>query len=445
MAHHEPLGARPLVVAAAGCHPNLFDPQVVGHVVVAAGAGQRGGGLGVGVAQLLGVDVVPAAAGEVGAVGGGGEPGVGDPHQPVQVPGSQVVLDRADDPLVALAAGKGPAAHRDSVAGDRHRDHHLGQVVAMVLGLAEPARGPLDRFGGAVVGLGFGRQVGQLVGHVDLPVGGGGVDEDDVDIEVEQVRDRVEDPRGDLAQRVEQEVHRPIRRVVGKPGAAGDRDPFGDPAGGGQLAARFQRPLRHQREQHPLGRVRVQAPVGGDPVQRRADAQPLPELVEQPRPAEAARVQDLDLAGVRGRDRLLRVEEPRDRGDQPGQRVAVHGLGAAEVVDHLRRGHPGDRVAFAVRQLQIRHRRPVAVAPLRLPQVHPYTVSTYPLVRSSDTPELVCLHEFAVWVTPQASYQHNRSALPRNVPTNCGSRGWWVSNRPPCNSSNGVPLESCTS
>ena len=57
-----------------------------------------------------------------------------------------------------------------------------------------------------------------------------------------------------------------------------------------------------------------------------------------------------------GRDRLFGVEEPRDRGDQPGQRVAVHGVGAAEVVDHLRRGHPGDRVAFAVRQLQIRHR-----------------------------------------------------------------------------------------
>src|SRR5271166_571877 len=250
------------------------------------------------------------------------------------------------------------------------------------------------------------------------------IDEDDVDIEVEQVRDRVEDLRGDLAQSLEQKVHRPIRRVVGKSGAADDRDPFADPAGGGQLAGRFQCPLCHQREQHPLGRLDVQAPLGGHPVQRCADAQPLPELAEQPRAAEAARVQDIDLAGVRGLDRLCRVEEPRDRGDQPGQRVAVHGLRAAEVVDHLRRGHPGDRVAFAVRQLQIRHRRPVAVASLRLPQVHPYTVSTYSLVKSSDTPDLVCLHEFAVWVTLQASYQHNRSALPRNVPTNCGSRAF---------------------
>ena len=193
VADDEPLRARPVGGATAGCDPDLLDPQVVGHVVVAAGAGQRGGGLGVGVAQLLGVDVVPAAAGEIGAVGGGGEAGVGHPHQPVQVPGPQVVLDRADDPLVALAAGKGPAAHRDSVAGDRHRDHHLGPVVAMVLGLAEPASAVLDRLAGAVVGLRFGLQVGQLVRHVDVPVGGGGVDENDVDVQVEQVRDRVED------------------------------------------------------------------------------------------------------------------------------------------------------------------------------------------------------------------------------------------------------------
>ena len=140
----------------------------------------------------------------------------------------------------------------------------------------------------------------------------------------------------------------------------------------------------------------VQASPGRDPAQRGADAEPLPQPVQHPRPTEASRVQHLDLAGLRGRDRLLRVEEPRDRGHQPGQRVAVHGLGAAEAVDHLRRGHPGDRMAFAVRQLQIRHRRTVAVAPLRLPQVHAYTTSTYPLLKSSDTPQLVCLHEFAV-------------------------------------------------
>ena len=39
---------------------------------------------------------------------------------------------------------------------------------------------------------------------------------------------------------------------------------------------------------------------------------------------------------------------------------------------------------------------PSRLRPLRLPQVHAYTVSTYPLLKSSDTPEVVCLHEFAV-------------------------------------------------
>ena len=43
-------------------------------------------------------------------------------------------------------------------------------------------------------------------------------------------------------------------------------------------------------------------------------------------------------------------------------------------------------------------------------------------MKSGDTLEIVCLHEFGFSVAPQASYQHNRSALPRNVPTNCGSR-----------------------
>lgn len=50
----------------------------------------------------------------------------------------------------------------------------------MVLGLAEPACPVLDRLGATVVGLGVGGQLGQLVGGVDLPVGGGGISEYDI-------------------------------------------------------------------------------------------------------------------------------------------------------------------------------------------------------------------------------------------------------------------------
>ena len=90
VADHEPLrpGAFVAVAVTAGSDVDLLDPQVPRHGAVAARTGQRGGGLGVGVAQLLGVDVVPATAGQVGPVRRGGEPAVGDPHQPAQVPPS---------------------------------------------------------------------------------------------------------------------------------------------------------------------------------------------------------------------------------------------------------------------------------------------------------------------------------------------------------------------
>ena len=46
------------------------------------------------------------------------------------------------------------------------------------------------------------------------------------------------------------------------------------------------------------------------------------------------------------------------------------------------------------------------------------------MVRSSDTPEIVCLHVLVVRATLRASHQHNRAALPPNMPTNRGSPGW---------------------
>ncbi len=57
-------------------------------------------------------------------------------------------------------------------------------------------------------------------------------------------------------------------------------------------------------------RSAVQAAAVGHPPQRGADPQALPQLVEHPRPAQATGVDHLDLAGVSGGDRLLRVQEP---------------------------------------------------------------------------------------------------------------------------------------
>ena len=181
--------------------------------------------------------------------------------------------------------------------------------------------------------------------------------------------------RGDLAQGVEQEVHHPIGRVVGEAGAVGDRDPFGHPAGGGQLAARFQRPLCHQREQHPLGRVGVQAPVAAT----RCSAAPTPSRSQSwssthaPPTRRESRISISPvcaavIACCGSRNREIEATSRASASRSTASARPKLWITFAE--------HPGDRVAFAVRQLQIRHRRTVAVASLRLPQVHPYTTST---------------------------------------------------------------------
>jgi len=192
--------------------------------------------------------------------------------------------------------------------------------------MAELAPALLDRPGGPVVVDHRLGQVGQLVGAVDLPIGRGGVHEHQIKIEVQERGDGGEDLAGDLAQRVEQEVHPPVGGVVGEPRAAVDRDPFGHPPGAGQLRPRFQRPLGDQREQHPLGRLAVQPPTGGDAADRGADAEPFPDPVQRPRPTQVAGVEHLHLRPGRRAGRLLRGEEPRDRGHQPALRLAVHPL-----------------------------------------------------------------------------------------------------------------------
>ena len=297
VADHEPLGAGAVVAVAvpAGGDRDLLDPQVVGDGAVAAGAGQRGGGLGVGVAQLLGVDVVPAAAGQVGPVGGGGEPAVGHPHQPAQPPPAQVVLDGADDRGVGGVAGEAPAPHRHPVAGDRHRDHHLRQIGAVVLGVPERPRPRLGR----AVELVVGDRVGEfevVVGGLGLPVGGGGVHEDDVKIKIEEVGDRGEHLRGDLVQGVEQEVHRRVRGVVGEPRAAARSRPARPPSRSRPASSPARTPAARPARTPPARPLAVQAPPGGDPADRRADPEAFPDPVQRPRRAQPAGVQHLDPA-----------------------------------------------------------------------------------------------------------------------------------------------------
>ena len=192
-----------------------------------------------------------------------------------QAPVAHVVLDLPDQRGVGGVPGPAPHPDRDPVPGDGHPDHDLGQVVAVVLGLAPGAEpGLLAVFrimpagdGAAVLVAGDG-----LVGLFRLEVGGGRIEEQQVNFKVQQVRDLVEDLPFQLVSDLQQPVHRPVARIVRRGGQAGDQDVLADPAGGGQLGRRCQRPVRDQGEQHPLGCV-IQAAALQQLAHRRADAQ----------------------------------------------------------------------------------------------------------------------------------------------------------------------------
>ena len=146
--------------------------------------------------------------------------------------------------------------------------------------------------------------------------------------------------RGDLVQRVEQEVHRPVGLIVGQPGAARRWRPARPTQRvAASLRAGFQRPLRDQREHHPLDRVRRPGAGRRPAGDRRADPEPFPQPVQEstsrrgggsraPRPRSRRSPRpSIGLLRGRGTGRSRRPAGPARRGPP---------VGAAEVVDHLR-------------------------------------------------------------------------------------------------------------
>src|SRR6266567_1956100 len=79
------------------------------------------------------------------------------------------------------------------------------------------------------------RSVTGAPGRTGPEVGGGRVEEQQVDFQVEQVRDLVVDLFGEDLLDVQQRVHRPVTRVVAHIGQSSDVHVMGDPVGRGQL------------------------------------------------------------------------------------------------------------------------------------------------------------------------------------------------------------------
>ena len=332
----------------------------------------RVGGAG---AELLPDDVAAAALAQVAAVGRGGEAAVGDPDDLAQAPVAHVVLDLPDQLGVGGVPGPAPDPDRDTVPGHGHPDHDLGQVVAVVLGFPpgpERLRFPFPVPGAAGVPSGQRHAVivaeHGLVLVLRLEVGGGGVEEQHVDLEVEQGDEAVEDLPLQVAGDLRQPVHRPVAGVVAGGGQVRDQHVLVDPAGGGQLRRRGQRPVRDQGEQHPLGALVPPAPFE-QATRLLRDPEPRPQGIQGPGAAERAGLGELQAVGGRGQGRF-RVEEPGDGRDQALERLAVRGVLAAEVVDDPHRRPALLRVPDVVGELEVADLRAVLVPPWRRPQVH---------------------------------------------------------------------------
>src|SRR5512135_575210 len=148
--------------------------------------------------------------------------------------------------------------------------------------------------------------------------------------------------------------------------------------------------------------------------ERSSDPEPVPELVEHVRAAEAPDVDDLDIGSLRRSGGFGRLEEPADRRDEPGEGLPVHLVRPAEVVDHLRDGRTGHGVTLVVGELEIADDRAVLVRPARLPQVHAYKIS----ISASSSQLPVCLRHSRRLTMTQHSDQGRCIRDPPSVPTN---------------------------
>ena len=281
------------------------------------------------------------------------------------------------------------------VPGDREADHDLGQVGPVVLGVA------------VVRAEALGRTVGGRVRRVGLEVRAGRVEEEQVDLEVEQVRGRPVHLLGELGLDLQEPVHGPVALVVGELRETRDRDPLAHPGGTRQLGGGGEGPVGDHREERPLGRW-VEAPAAQEAGQDLADPEPRPEAVEEPGATAGTRLEVAQLGRHRRRERLTRREGPAQRADQAPDRVGVEFVLAPEVEQDPDLRAAGRRVPLVVGQGQVPNVRAVAVAPPGGPQVHALQRTRTYLSLQRHTRADVYLCRSALWTHQAARFVLSR-------------------------------------
>ena len=274
-------------------------------------------------------DVTAGTPAELGEIGPGIEPGIADEQSPAEAHLAKVILDPLDGRHVGGVAGQDPGADGHAIAGHGEGDDHLRIVVAALLGMSalsqwcEGQAPPL-----------MGRDV--LV--VAFEPGGGGVIEDQIDVQLEQIDAVPEHLRLDRVAVLGQKIQRAIELVEGK--IPGLRQPDAIPPAlvAGELGARPSQTLRGHRQQGRFVR-RLQLLRCALPLDRLADAEPGPELRDHVDDAEIETGLDLNrpltARGVGPGLARVGVEHPADAAHQPLQRRPVEAIGAAEAVHDL--------------------------------------------------------------------------------------------------------------
>jgi len=227
---------------------------------------------------------------------------VGDPDHLRQDPFAQVLLHLPDQAGVGGVPGPGPHPDRDAVAGDRHPDDDLREVVAGVLGLAVGAEPGLAGF---LIAAGRDPFAPVIARNVRirvfrLEIRAGRVEEKEVYFQVQQVGDLVIRLFGQVGLDGQQVVHRPVAGIVGDLVEAVDVHVAADPCGGGELGGGGQGAVGGQGEQHPLS-VRAEPAAGQGPADDLIQPEAPPHLVQDVRAAGRARSCDRQLARLRRR------------------------------------------------------------------------------------------------------------------------------------------------
>ena len=187
---------------------------------------------------------------------------------------------------------------------------------------------------------------------VALEVGRGRIEEQQVDLEVQQVRCGEVHRLAQLVLDFQQPVHRAVAGVLIKLGQPGDPRALCHPLAARQLRQGLQRAVGDHREDHPLGAA-VKPPAAQQPLERAVDRQLLPDPVKRPRAAHRPRLDEREPRRRRRGERLIRLERPLQRADQPDDRVAVELILAAEAVEHPHLALLGYGVPLVVCQLQV--------------------------------------------------------------------------------------------